>query len=323
MKNITVPFILARTNSNFEDIHKIGVYKIYHLHNPSIIYIGSASSCRKWREGFKQRWYIHLKSLKQNKHHSPFLQRVVNKYGIEDLRFEILEFCKKEEILIREQYWLDKLKPFKTKGYNTCELAGNSFGYKMLEEQIKNRKKIYQYDLKGNFIQEWKSLTEAAKVTNTRISEIKDCAKFRVKYTNNFIWRYNFEKVESIFNTKIFEIACYYNGIFKLKGSLNIVEKNTKVNKTFIYKCIHENSFKEKDGWLFRKYDKDNLILNIDTIKTFKTQYEVIDNNNKIVFDKLIDMTNYVKVHRKFFEKKFKIKDTIEYNNLIIKKIKI
>ena len=323
MKNITVPFILARTNSNFEDIHKIGVYKIYHLHNPSIIYVGSASSCRKWREGFKQRWYIHLKSLKQNKHHSPFLQRVVNKYGIENLRFEILEICQKEEVLIKEQNWLDLLKPFKTKGYNTCEIAGNSLGYKMLDEQIKNKKEIYQYDLEGNFIKKYSSLTEAAKITKSRINDIKQCAKYRIKYTNNFIWRYNIEKVDSVLDCRFFEIACYYKGEFNFKGNINDIVKKINIEPSFVYKSIKKNSIIENKGWIFRKYDKNNFLLNIKTIERSIYEYKIVNKKKTITFEKLINMTNYLKVNRRFFDKKFKINNTINYNNLIIKKIKI
>jgi group I intron endonuclease len=33
------------------------------------------------------------------------------KYGYGSFSFEILEYCNKEEVLIREQYYLDLLKP--------------------------------------------------------------------------------------------------------------------------------------------------------------------------------------------------------------------
>ena len=212
MKNVTLTYILARTESSFNDIHEFGVYKIYHIDKPTIPYIGSAAANRKWRKGFRERWKGHIKELRANIHYSKFLQRVVNKYGIEGLRFEIIEKCPSDICLEREQYWLDFYKPFGRHGYNTCKIAGSSLGYKYPEDQIRNRKKIYQYDLKGNFINEFKSLTYAAKQTNSRINDIKQCAKRRINYTNGYIWRYEKEKVDSVFHLKIFKIACYFNG---------------------------------------------------------------------------------------------------------------
>ncbi len=172
MKNITINFLLSRTSSNYEDIHMTGIYKIFHISNPEVLYIGSAASLRKWREGFKQRWVNHLKQLNNNKHHSPFLQRVVNKYGIEGLRFEILEKCDPKECVKREQYWLDLFKPFGTKGYNTCKIAGSSLGYKFPEEKKSNKKPIVQYSLNGEFIKEWNSLNEASISLQNNFSSI-------------------------------------------------------------------------------------------------------------------------------------------------------
>lgn len=323
MKNITITFILARTKSNYEDIHKTGVYKIYHINKPNIFYIGSASSLKKWGEGFKQRWVAHVKQLKNSYHHSPFFQRVVNKYGIDGLRFEIIENCVPENCIEREQYWLDYYKPFKTKGYNTCKIAGNSLGYKMPEDRILNRRKIYQYTLRGEFIQEYKSLTEAAKLTKTGINEIKQCAKLRIKYSNGFIWRYTKEYVESVFNIKIFEIACYYYGEFKFKNTLCEVEKKTKVNKNFIYDSINKNIVKTISGWLFRKYDVENCQSTINFIKMPKYKYELIENDISTFYNKIKDLTTYLNVHRKYFEKQFKTQKEIQFKNKLIKKIEI
>jgi group I intron endonuclease len=99
-----------------------GIYKISSKTKFSI-YIGSAFN-------IESRWNRHLKDLKQNKHHSTYLQRHYNKYGIEDLVFEILEICKKEELIIKEQIYLDSLKC----NFNTCKIAGSCLGIKRNEE---------------------------------------------------------------------------------------------------------------------------------------------------------------------------------------------
>jgi len=51
----------------------------------------------------------HICELQNNKHHSRYLQRVVNKYGLEGLRFEIIEFCEPNRCLNLEQYWINVL----------------------------------------------------------------------------------------------------------------------------------------------------------------------------------------------------------------------
>ena len=50
--------------------------------------------------------------LRRNRHHNNHLQNHANKYGVGDLVFEILEvILDAPSILIREQYYIDKLMP--------------------------------------------------------------------------------------------------------------------------------------------------------------------------------------------------------------------
>jgi len=89
---------------------KSGIYKIRNIINDKV-YIGSAFN-------IKQRWNRHLNELKQNKHHSPKLQRSFNKYGFDNFIFEIIELCEKELLIEREQYWVDFLSSYNN-GYNS------------------------------------------------------------------------------------------------------------------------------------------------------------------------------------------------------------
>lgn len=106
------------THINFDLKNKSGIYKISNtIHDR--IYIGSAKS-------LYDRFHTHKHYFKKNEHHSLKLQRFVNKYGFDKLIFSVLEFCSTEDLIIREQFWLDKHQPF----YNTCKLAGNTLGVK-------------------------------------------------------------------------------------------------------------------------------------------------------------------------------------------------
>ena len=102
-----------------------GIYKITNKLNNKI-YVGSGID-------IKNRWNLHKFKLKNNKHHSIKLQRSYNKHGIDHFIFEVLEYCSKDVLIEREQYWIDTLNSY-NKGYNCNPIAGNTFGFKMSED---------------------------------------------------------------------------------------------------------------------------------------------------------------------------------------------
>lgn len=51
-----------------------------------------------------------------------------------------------------------------------------------------HRKKINQYDLEGNFIKQWESVSDIKKELN--ITNIASCCKGRYKQCNGYIWKY-------------------------------------------------------------------------------------------------------------------------------------
>lgn len=102
------------------------IYRIRNLINGHE-YVGSAANLAK-------RWREHKRQLRRNKHHSLYLQRAWNKYGDSNFAWEIVEYVEKpEQLLIREQYWLDTIKPV----YNICKIAGSTYGVKASAETRK------------------------------------------------------------------------------------------------------------------------------------------------------------------------------------------
>lgn len=69
------------------------------------IYVGSTTT------SFKKRITGHRSLLKRNKHHSKYLQRSWNKHKESSFSFILLEECSNEEVLQREQYYIDTLLP--------------------------------------------------------------------------------------------------------------------------------------------------------------------------------------------------------------------
>lgn len=204
----------------------IGIYIIKNTVNNKF-YIGSSVDIKK-------RFRTHLFSLKKNNHHSKYLQNAFNKHGKNSFIFEIIEECKKENLIIREQHFIDILNPV----YNIAKIAGNSIGTKRNKETLKKlsdshkgqkawnkgipatdeskknqslkmkgresgakgitwseksrkklsesrknikfsdnhkqllSKKLYEYDLQNNFIQEHLSVSKAAQSVNSKHSNL-------------------------------------------------------------------------------------------------------------------------------------------------------
>lgn len=107
----------------------VGIYEIRNkLTGKS--YIGSSKQIEK-------RWEQHLQALEKGIHHSVLLQRAWNKYGKDCFEFTIKEECDEEQLLKREQHYLDK-KPH----YNVGAQASggdNLSNHPSREEIIKRR----------------------------------------------------------------------------------------------------------------------------------------------------------------------------------------
>lgn len=84
-----------KINVKEADLNSGGIYKISNNINKKF-YIGSTNN-------FKTRIHDHVYKLKAGKHREKF-QRSVDKHGIENFTFEILEILIKEELENREQY---------------------------------------------------------------------------------------------------------------------------------------------------------------------------------------------------------------------------
>jgi group I intron endonuclease len=71
------------------------------------------------------------------------MERALLKYGYSNFTLEILEYCATKDVIQREQYYLDSLKP----GYNIVKKAGSTLGYKHIEETLKKIRDFIISDL--------------------------------------------------------------------------------------------------------------------------------------------------------------------------------
>lgn len=88
-------------------------------------YVGSAVS-------FRKRWREHRRGLESGKHHSRFLQRTFNARP-DDLKFQALIYCDRDNLLMYEQRFLDAWKP----EFNTNPTAGSMSGFRHRDESRK------------------------------------------------------------------------------------------------------------------------------------------------------------------------------------------
>ena len=113
--------------------NKAGIYRWINSINNKI-YIGSSTNLS---ERFLD--YYQARVLLKNK--TP-IHNALLKYGYSKFSLEILEYCTREKAIIREQYYLDLLKP----EYNILKIAGSSLGYRHREDTIERMKTLHLLD---------------------------------------------------------------------------------------------------------------------------------------------------------------------------------
>jgi group I intron endonuclease len=86
---------------------------------------------------------------------------------------------------------MSESKKGKPPSYIFCPKFGsNNHSFGKFGSQSATAKKVYQYDLEGNYMCEYGSVVEAAKVTDTCETSISNCCHFKLKKAGNFKWSY-------------------------------------------------------------------------------------------------------------------------------------
>lgn len=127
MKNVlyTAPTIEPMISETREDKRprQSGVYQIV-CKPTGKVYIGSAVWLAKRKR-------YHREDLLKGKHHSQHLQKAWNKYGADAFGYSVLEYCEKEKIIEREQFYIDLLKSSdREHGFNIQPKAYSNLGMK-------------------------------------------------------------------------------------------------------------------------------------------------------------------------------------------------
>ena len=107
-----------------ENINRSGIYRITNKLTGDFYIVQSANISNRFRKYFTISYISSKKGL--------IISRALLKYGYSNFFVTILEYCNSSDLLQREQYYFDKLKP----QYNILKIAGSSlmWGSKLSEE---------------------------------------------------------------------------------------------------------------------------------------------------------------------------------------------
>lgn len=234
-----------------------GIYKIVNLQTGKY-YVGSTKD-------FKKRKQTHFSGLKNNYHPNKHLQNAYNKYGIDNFKFEIIEYVQEELLLDIEQTYIDDSA--KEKIYNKTYVAGAG-GYDTLSISV------YLLDLNGNIINEFNSIMEASRNLKTLITsnKINSSSIIRSKYRLVSKEFYN-QNITTILNWK------NYTRKDKEKGRLYLLRQQVIVIKD--NKTIEFNTQKEAGEYLGISRERVRQILKSNS-KKFEIKYKHPELQNKL-----------------------------------------
>lgn len=286
-------------------------YKVYKFTSPSgKIYIGVTRQSveRRWRKG---------RAYKTNS----YLTYAINKYGWDNIIKEILfdnlsydEASQKEKELIK-LYRSDE----RAFGYNIDH--GGIANAREVSQETREKlskmnmgirkgfrhtvaKKVYQYDLKGNFIKTWYSVSDASRATG--IKGISACCLGDYITAGGYIWLYDnniedrlklLHKVHDLHLSSITRSVAQYTmegKLIKIYPTITEAAKiiNNKLNKNLltVRRCISASCENNQSSaynyiWLYKEASIEERLKSIKNNKYNK----IIGKQSKVVSQYTLD----------------------------------
>jgi group I intron endonuclease len=86
---------------------------------------------------------IRIKRHNNAKNRNMYFSKAIKKYGIDNFKWTILEFCySEEELNEKEQWYIEHFNSFGKNGYNMCKGGGGTSGYSVSEETKEKLRKF-------------------------------------------------------------------------------------------------------------------------------------------------------------------------------------
>lgn len=205
------------TSDDLNNMSSFGVYVITNSIN-DYLYVGSTT------RSFYDRWIEHYNDLKNSKHHCEHLQNFVNKYGIDKLKFSIIEvLLNPEDCQDKEKYWIDFY------GFKNCFNTSQETDLYISGETHPLFKKINS-DLVLELYNNGKNTVELSRIFGVSTSKIKttlyNCGIIHIRRTNHIPIEEVFDKREKGWLYK--DIAKFY-GVDRLTLRLRVKQYGKEV----------------------------------------------------------------------------------------------
>lgn len=232
-------------------------YKVYHIRHISdkrVVYVGLTKGY------LSTRFSSHLKDERRNK-------KKVNYFRFHKKDLEIIAVYDKIECLSEankiEQDEIKKLKDLGIRLLNATEGGDGTKGFKSWNSGIKcsyinkiiesspNLKKVYCYDLQGNFVEEFRSIKYASIKTKCTRVAISNIAKQAVKYKQSKGFQFRFykqDKIESVTYNDEYRIQKAKKAIRDKSKKILCLDLSSGQTKEFcnIFECEKELSIKKQ-----------------------------------------------------------------------------
>jgi group I intron endonuclease len=239
------------------------MYTVYIIRNRinSKKYVGETTT------NLQIRWNGHKTSARQGKSKTK-IARAMNKYGINNFYIEPVYYTESiEELYAIEEFLIE-----------AWDLTNPEKGYNMLKSKhhlgTYRQKPVYQYNLDGEYIQEFKSLTEAQKITGA--NHISSTANKKDMYNSSkgFLWSYEKkENIEPKYYKQIhqYDLNGQYIQTFKnIDDAENAISCKKRGNH--IMDCANGNR-KTSNGFIW-SWELKKILLKVPKIKVI-LQYDL------------------------------------------------
>lgn len=177
-----------------------------------------------------------------------------------------------------------------------CNLTDGGKGALNLQN-IKKRKKVYKFSLFGEFLDEYESLTEAAKNNNLFVSDISKCCKGDSNTHGGFFWSFKRKNEKFIKNKKSSDILKFdLNGnLLETYESITNTSISTGISHSHISRCC-KGELNKINNFYFRYY-YNNFPLNSNKL-TNKPVFK-IDGTKLIEFESVKKASENLKISEK------------------------
>lgn len=222
-----------------------GIYRITNKLNGKS-YIGQSKD-------IMSRWQQHI--WHSEKHDINFiLSNALRKYGKDMFIWEILEECPQDELNQREIFYINKYRTYI--GFDDCDgynmtLGGDGYRGGMIP--------VDKYDLQGNYICTYSSISEAARLCNIHKTQITQCCKLTKGYNSagGFQWRYKGEEppVKYRYRGTLHILQYSKDGVFiKEYESCEDAAKSSGLSSGYIASCCrHPDNSNNQYIWRYKE----------------------------------------------------------------------